>query len=70
MSVQNLSNYYQQFLDCKIIDYKIVDNFPVLILRKEVNGEEFLYEILVSKNDQGTEPGVLLGFPAYNSLLE
>ena len=26
MSVQNLSNYYQQFLDCKIIDYKIVDN--------------------------------------------
>ena len=66
----NLENYYQQALDCKIIDYKIVDGFPVLILSKEVSGEQFLYEVKVSKNDQGTEPGVLLGLPSYNSILE
>tara|TARA_Y100000310_G_scaffold344785_1_gene459499 strand:- start:1878 stop:2087 length:210 start_codon:yes stop_codon:yes gene_type:complete len=63
MNVKDMHTYYNQFLNCTIIDYKISNGFPILILRREINEEEFLYEVTVSKNDQGTEPGTLLGFP-------
>lgn len=70
MDKQTKEKYYSQLLDYKIIDYKIVDDFPVLIISKEVGKEEFIHEVTVSKNDKGTEPGVLIGLPGYNSLLE
>jgi len=69
MNVKDMHTYYKQFLNCTIIDYKISNGFPTLILRKEVNYEEFFYEVAVSRNDQGTEPGTLLGFPMSTSSL-
>ena len=70
MDKQTKEKYYSQLLDYKIIDYKIVDDLPVLILSKEVGNEEFIREVTVSKNDRGTEPGVLIGLPGFNSLIE
>ena len=69
MNVKDMHSYYKQFLNCTIIDYKISIGLPTLILRKEVNEEEFFYEVTVSRNDQGTEPGTLLGFPMSTSSL-
>lgn len=69
MDIKDMSTYYNQFINCTIIDCKITNGFPVLILCKEVNNEEFLYEVTVSRNDQGTEPGTLLGFPMSTSSL-
>ena len=60
MNITEKQIYYRQFLDYTIIDYKIVKGFPVLILAKD---NKITYEVTVSKNDQSTEAGVLVGFP-------
>ena len=70
MNKKDKEKYYSQFLDYKIIDYKIVDDFPTLIISKVRGTEEFIHEIKVSRNDKGTEPGVLLGLPGFNLLTE
>ena len=69
MNKETKERYYSQLLDYKIIDYKIIDNFPILIISKKVGTEEYIHEVVVSKNYKGTEPGVLLGLPGYNSFL-
>ena len=60
MTTEEKQVYYRQFLDYTIVDYKIVQGFPVLILAKD---DKMTYEVTVSKNDQRTEAGVLVGFP-------
>ena len=70
MNKKEKEKYYSQLLDYQIIDYKIVDDFPVLIVSKKIGTEEYIHEVIVAKNDRGTEPGVLLGLPGHNFLLE
>tara|TARA_R110002020_G_scaffold115318_3_gene265182 strand:+ start:353 stop:553 length:201 start_codon:yes stop_codon:yes gene_type:complete len=60
MNSEEKDIYYKQFLDYTIVDYKIVNGFPILIVAKD---DGLTYEVTVSKNEQGTEPGMLLGFP-------
>jgi hypothetical protein len=67
MNSEEKDIYYRQFLDHTIIDYKIVDGFPILIVAKDGG---LTYEVTVSKNEQGTEPGILLGFPISNAWRE
>ena len=60
MNSEEKDIYYRQFLDYTIVDHKIVNGFPILIVAKDGGST---YEVTVSKNEQGTEPGMLLGFP-------
>ena len=60
MNLKEKAIYYKQFLDYTIIDYKIVEGFPILVLSKD---DGVPYEVTVSKNEQATEPGILIGFP-------
>jgi len=60
MTTEEKQVYYRQFLDYTIVDYKIVQGFPVLVLAKD---DKIMYEVTVSKNDQRTEAGVLVGSP-------
>ena len=60
MNSEEKDIYYRQFLDYTIVDHKIVNGFPILIVAKDGG---VTYEVTGSKNEQGTEPGMLLGFP-------
>ena len=57
-----MNEYYKQLVNTTIVDHKIVDDTPILIIQKVQGNEVYFYEIAVKSMD-GQQPGILTGLP-------